>query len=59
MLLGKSLKSNVVSVKVGKHGVVHIRNVVFHTVIENFNNKVTKRVEKKILEKIMIKKYHL
>ena len=52
MLLGKSLKSNVVSVKVGKHGVVHIGNVVFHTVIENFNIKVTKsRVEKKNIRK--------
>lgn len=30
-LLGKSLKSNVVSVKVCKQGVVHIGNIVFHT----------------------------
>lgn len=37
MSLGKALESNVVSVEVGIHGVVHIGNVVFHTVIDKFN----------------------
>lgn len=32
MSLGKSLESNVVPVEVCKHGMVHIGNVVFHTV---------------------------
>ena len=31
VLLGKSLESNVVSVKVCKQRVVHIGNIVFHT----------------------------
>lgn len=34
-LLGKSLESDIVSVKVGIHGMVHIRDIVFHTDTKN------------------------
>jgi hypothetical protein len=41
-LLGEALAGNVVPVEVGKHGMVHIRHVVFHAV-----TKGTQDVSKK------------
>ena len=30
VLLGKALESNIVSVKIGIHGMIHVGDIVFH-----------------------------
>lgn len=52
-LLSKSFESNVVSIEIGEHCVVHIRNVVLHTVISQ-KHKQNKHIYQNIGEKKII-----
>jgi hypothetical protein len=44
-LLGKTLQRNVVSIKVGIHGMVNVRETVFDTVISTNKQKTQNRNE--------------
>lgn len=45
-LLGKTLESNIISIKVGKHGMIDIRNIILHTVINTTIPQNIIRLEK-------------